>query len=95
MGAAFHDHDHDQDRTTHRVALRLSVPRDAAGGLPDGVAARIARPDGVEVAEVDVLDLRPRLNDLAVEAEATVRLPPAVDPADLTDLVGVHEVRPR
>lgn len=93
MGAAFHDHDH--DGTTHRVALRLSVPRDAAGGLPDSVAARIARHNGVEVAEVDVLDLRPRFNDLAVEAEATVRLPPAVEPADLADLVGVHEVRPR
>jgi len=85
------------ERTTTTTTITTTTPPGTATAtdLPDGVAARIARHDGVAVAEVDLLDLRPRLNDLAVEAAATVRLPPGIDPADLTDLMGVHEVRPR
>ncbi|ELZ38393.1 hypothetical protein C471_10545 [Halorubrum saccharovorum DSM 1137] len=77
------------------VALRLAVPRDAAGDLHAGVRDRLAGRDGVEVADLDVVALRPRLNDLTVEVDASLRLAPDTEVDDLTDIVGVHEARPR
>ncbi len=60
--------------------LTMHVPRDAAGDLECGAASVLDGVDAVtEVEAVDVTDLRPRLNDLQVDA--TVAL--AVDaPAD-------------
>ncbi|MFC6752456.1 hypothetical protein [Halorubrum tibetense] len=76
------------------VALRLEVPRDAAGDLHAGVRSRLARHDDIEVLDVDVVGLQPRLNDLMVEVEASVRLAPDATLSDLTGIVGVHEARP-
>ncbi|WP_241662598.1 hypothetical protein [Halorubrum depositum] len=73
----------------------MAVPRDAAGDLHAGVRSKLEGRDGVAVERVDVVDLRPRLNDLAVEVDASVRLAPDVEVADLTDVVGISEVRPR
>lgn len=78
-----------QDHT--RVAARLEVPRDAAGDLQAGVRSKLDRADGVEVVDVDVLGLEPRLNDLTVEVEAILRFTGG-DPRAIADLVGVHEV---
>lgn len=77
------------------VALRLAVPRDAAGDLRAGVRTKLAGCDGVDVLDVDVVGLQPRLNDLTVEVDASLRLAPAVEPADLTETVGIHEARPK
>lgn len=77
------------------VALRLAVPRDAAGDLHAGVRDKLAGRDGVGVERVDVVALRPRLNDLTVEVHASLRLAPDAEVDDLTDTVGVHEARPR
>ena len=73
------------------VALRVEVPRDAAGDLHAGVRARLARYHAVEVVSVDVVGLQPRLNDLTVDVEASIRLTADAEVADLTDVVGVHE----
>lgn len=56
--------------------LTVLVPRDADGGLEGGTRTLLDRVDGVEITEVDVTGVRPRLNDLAVEAtvEALVRV---------------------
>ncbi|EMA63249.1 hypothetical protein [Halorubrum kocurii] len=77
------------------VALRLAVPRDAAGDLHAGVRAKLAGRDGVDVETVDVVSLRPRLNDLTVEVDASLRLAPDAAVDDLTEIVGVHKARPR
>ncbi|OYR44528.1 MULTISPECIES: hypothetical protein [unclassified Halorubrum] len=77
------------------VALRVAVPRDAAGDLHAGVRSKLEGRDGVDVERVDVVDLRPRLNDLTVDVDASVRLAPDVGVADLTDVVGVSEARSR
>lgn len=76
------------------VALRLEVPRDAAGDLHAGVRSRLARRDGIEILDIDVVGLQPRLNDLTVEVEASIRLAPDATLSDLTGIVGVHEARP-
>ena len=76
------------------IALRLAVPRDAAGDLHAGVRSRLDRHDDIEVIEVEIVGLQPRLNDLTVEAEAAVRLASNAEPSDLTGIVGVHEARP-
>jgi hypothetical protein len=52
--------------------LTVLVPRDGDGGLAEGTREVLERIDGVAVEEVDVTDLRPRLNDLAVEATVEV-----------------------
>lgn len=83
-----------RDRATERVAARVEVPRDAAGDLHAGVRTKLARIDGVEVVDVDVVGLEPRLNDLTAEVEATLRLDD-VDATGLDDTVGVHDVRPQ
>jgi len=77
------------------VALRLAVPRDAAGDLHAGIRATIAGRDGVDVETVDVVALRPRLNDLTVTVDASIRLAPGVEVDDLSETVGIHEARPR
>ena len=77
------------------VALRVAVPRDAAGDLHAGVRSKLDGRDGVDVLDVDVVGLRPRLNDLTVEVDASVRLAPGAEVADLTEVVGVSAARPR
>ncbi|MFW5917726.1 MAG: hypothetical protein ACOCRD_04885 [Halorubrum sp.] len=77
------------------VALRLAVPRDAAGDLHAGVRSKLAGCDGVDVLDVDVVGLQPRLNDLTVDVDASIRLASDAEVDDLTDLVGVHEARQR
>ena len=76
------------------VTLRLEVPRDAAGDLHAGVRSRLTRHDDIEVLDIDIVGLQPRLNDLTVEAEASIRLAPDAEIADLTGIVGIHEVQP-
>ena len=77
------------------VAVRLAVPRDAAGDLRAGVRSKLAARDGVAVIDVDVVGLKPRLNDLTVDVDASVRLAPGTEVDDLTETVGVHEARSR
>lgn len=62
--------------------LTVLVPRDANGGLEDGVEAVLERVDGVAVGAVDVTGLTPRLNDLAVEATAELTVDVEDDPLD-------------
>ncbi|MBP1922567.1 hypothetical protein J2751_001577 [Halorubrum alkaliphilum] len=76
------------------VTLRLEIPRDAAGDLHAGVRSRLARHDDIEILDIDVVGLQPRLNDLTVEAEASIRLTPDAEIADLTGIVGIHEAQP-
>lgn len=62
------------------VDCTVRVARDADGTLADGAASQLARVDGVEAVEtVDVAGIEPRLNDLAVDVEATVRVTVPVD----------------
>jgi len=57
------------------VDCTVRVARDADGTLADGAETQLARVDGVEVLDgVDVAGLEPRLNDLAVDVEARVRV---------------------
>ncbi|GAB7009896.1 hypothetical protein [Halorubrum trueperi] len=78
------------------VALRLAVPRDAAGDLHAGVRSKLAGCDDLDaILHVDVVGLQPRLNDLTVDVDASLRLAPDAEIDDLIDIVGVHEVRPR
>lgn len=81
--------------STDRIAVRLEVPRDAAGDLQAGVRGKLDRVAGVEVVAVDVTGLRPRLNDLTVDADVEVAFAADVDATDLTDTVGVHDAEPR
>lgn len=85
---------HQADRT-ERIAVRLEVPRDAAGDLHAGVRTKLDRAAGADVLDVDVTGLQPRLNDLTVEADVRVRLANGTATADLADLVGVHDVTRR
>lgn len=88
--AAAHCHDR-----TDRIAVRLEVPRDAAGDLQAGVRGKLDRVAGVDVVAVDITGLRPRLNDLTVDADVEVTFADDVDAADLTDTVGVHDAHRR
>lgn len=54
--------------------LTVLVPRDADGGLEVGTANLLERIEGVEVETVRVTGLRPRLNDLAVQAEVDLSI---------------------
>lgn len=90
MAAASHRND-----STDRLAVRLEVPRDAAGDLHAGVRTKLDRVVGVDVVRVDVTGLEPRLNDLTVEADVEARIAPGTDPNDLTDTVGVHRAERR
>lgn len=65
------------------VECTVSVSRNAAGNLEDGVRARLESADGVDAVEsLAFADLRPGLNDLTVTVSATL----AVD--DGTGLAG-------
>lgn len=79
---------------TVTVTCTVSVPRDAAGNLTDGVRARLERTDGVEAVEsLDVGGLTPSLNDLTAETTATVRVGPDVDAETaLSERFGVNDV---
>jgi hypothetical protein len=60
---------------TVRADLRVRVSRDGPGDLHDGVRRRLRSVEAVAAVEaVDVSDLRPGLNDLAVDLVATLRL---------------------
>ena len=64
-----------QQAVDARVDCTVRVARDADGTLADGAETQLARVDGVEVVDpVDVAGLEPRLNDLAVDVEARVRV---------------------
>ncbi|WP_280586111.1 hypothetical protein [Halorubrum sp. Boch-26] len=54
------------------IALRVAVPRDAAGAHHAGVRSKFDGRDDVDVLDVDVVDLRPRLNDLPVAGDVSV-----------------------
>jgi len=56
------------------VALRLAVPATPRATSTPGIRATIAGRDGVDVETVDVVALRPRLNDLTVTVDASIRL---------------------
>lgn len=62
------------------VDCTVRVARDADGTLADGAATQLARVDGIEAVErVDVAGIEPRLNDLAVDVEAAVRVTAPID----------------
>lgn len=65
--------------------LTVLVPRDADDGLEAGTRNLLERVDGVEIEDVDVTGVRPRLNDLAVEA--AVDLAVAVENGDDVETV--------
>jgi hypothetical protein len=68
------------------VNCTVRVARDADGTLADGAETQLARVDGVEVVEpVDVAGLEPRLNDLAVDVRAQVRVVGEGDRRDGTE----------
>lgn len=55
--------------------LTMQVPRNATGDLAQGVTNVVRGVDAVaHVDEVDVTDLRPRLNDLRVDATVAVEM---------------------
>lgn len=98
MAAAQHDrrnaHERHEDNEPARieVRVRVEVPRDCDGDLRDGVEAKLARPSTVDrLVEFEVHELRPRLNDLSVDATAQFRTAasPEALHAELEDLVGV------
>lgn len=71
--------------------LTMQVPRNATGDLAQGVTNVVRGVDAVaRVDEVDVTNLRPRLNDLRVDAtvavEMTVEDAPDVERAGTTAL---------
>ncbi|MFB6073152.1 MAG: hypothetical protein ABEJ88_09310 [Halobacterium sp.] len=65
--------------------LTMQVPRNATGDLDAGAETVVSRIDAVGAVEaVDVTDLRPRLNDLLVDATVTA----TVDVEDAPDVEG-------
>lgn len=97
MAAARHDTPTARDATPIHVEarVRVEIPRDCAGDLHDGVEAKLARPATVErVTDLEVHGLRPRLNDLSVDASVTVTTAAGstVLREDLEGLVGVRDV---
>lgn len=103
MAAARHDR-----RTAHDsleadeqaridVRVRVEVPRDCDGDLRDGVETKLARPSAVDqVVGFEVHELRPRLNDLSVDATAQFRAAASPEAlcSELDELVGVSPARP-
>ena len=73
----------------HRLAdasMTIAVSRAAPGDLAEGAETKLARADAVAAVEsLDIRGLQPGLNDLTVEADATVAL--AADAGDTTDAV--------
>ena len=90
----------DADRVRFAAQLQVQVPRNADGTLEDGLRAVFERADlDIEVEDVEMAGIVPRLNDLAVEAEVRGRMvvspeqASAEDVADrLADVFGVAEV---
>ncbi len=86
----------------HRLAdasMTIAVSRSAPGDLAEGAETKLRRADPVAAVEtLDIRGLQPGLNDLTVEAEATVSL--AADAGDtpetvadaLADTFGVNDV---
>jgi hypothetical protein len=84
--------------TTAQASMTVLVNRDAPGDLVAGVRDRLERVAGVLAVEsVDVRGVRPSLNDLRVEVDATLRVrvdavspddrDPPVDPAAVERLL--------
>ncbi|AUX08877.1 hypothetical protein AArcSl_1245 [Halalkaliarchaeum desulfuricum] len=103
MAAARHDrrtaHEGDDADDTARIELRvrIEVPRDCEGDLQDGVESKLVRPSTVDrLVEFEVHELRPRLNDLSVDATAQFRTAasPEALRAELEELVGVTPALP-
>lgn len=63
------------------VDCTVSVSRNAAGNLEDGVRSRLESTDGVAVERLDLAGIRPGLNDLTVTVSARLRVD---DNADLS-----------
>lgn len=103
MAAARHDardtHEREarevRDAARIAVRIRVEVPRDCDGDLHDGVEAKLARSATVgRITDLDLGGVRPRLNDLSVDATARIRTAasPSALRADLESLVGVRAV---
>jgi len=57
------------------ASMTIAVSRSAPGDLAEGAESKLARADAVGAVEsLDIRGLQPGLNDLTVEAEATVAL---------------------
>lgn len=86
----------------HRLAdasMTIAVSRAAPGDLADGAETKLARADAVSAVDsLDIRGLQPGLNDLTVEADATVALASDADDereavADaLAETFGVNDV---
>lgn len=76
------------------VDCTVSVSRNAAGDLEDGVRARLESADGVDAVEsLSLSGLRPGLNDLTVTVSATLAVAEANGLATgLERTFGVREV---
>ncbi len=75
----------DADTVRFAAQLRVQVPRNADGTLEEGAAAVLERIDAVlDVEDVRLQGIVPRLNDLAadVEVHGRMRLDPAAENAD-------------
>lgn len=92
----------DADTVRFAAQLRVQVPRNADGTLEEGAAMVLQRVDAVlDVEEVHLQGIVPRLNDLTadVEVHGRLRLDPTTDDTDeyvratLADGFGVAEVR--
>ncbi|MEF8780815.1 MAG: hypothetical protein V5A46_09085 [Haloferacaceae archaeon] len=95
MAAARHETQHARDAKTVEARVRVEIPRDCEGDLQDGLEAKLGRPTPVErVSDTEIHGLRPRLNDLSVDA--TVQLRVAVRGTalrtDIETVVGVRDV---
>lgn len=76
------------------VDCTVSVSRNAAGSLEDGVRARLASTDGVDAVEsLDLSGIRPGLNDLTVTVSATLVVDDGTGlTGRLEDTFGIREV---
>ena len=103
MAAARHDrrtapdsHEAD-DQARIEVRVRVEVPRDCDGDLREGVETKLASPSAVDrLVGFEVHELRPRLNDLSVDATAqfSTSASPEALRDELAELVGVSPALP-
>jgi hypothetical protein len=71
--------------------LTIRVPRDSDDDLEDGARRLLRRVGAVsEVQEIELQGVQPRLNDLAIEVRAELRL--EVDPPDDEDAAVEREL---
>ena len=69
------------------ASMTVAVSRSAPGDLAAGVETKLRRVDGVRAVEsLDIGDIRPGLNDLTVDAEATL----AVDAREEDDAAALE-----